>query len=78
MRFTNIAESLPYPSRLKATLQKYHIDIISYCLTHYESNRTFKNKIFEAMNNVTAAVMQGDSISLNLSSDMDALYPLPN
>lgn len=73
MRFTSIAESLSYPSRLKATLQKYHIDIITYCLAHYKPNKVFKDKIIAAMNSVTVAVMQGDSISLDLSSDVDAL-----
>lgn len=74
LRFTNIAETLPYPPKLKATLQKYHTDIISYCLSHFESNKSFKTKIIGVMNNITLAVMQGDSISLNTSSDVDTLY----
>lgn len=73
MRFTSIADTLSYPSKLKATLQKYHIDIISYCLTHYKPTKLFKDKIITTMNKVTVAVMQGDSIELDMSSDIDSL-----
>jgi len=73
LRFTSIAETLSYPSKLKATLQKYHIDIITYCLSHYKPTKVFKDKIIATMNRVTVAVMQGDSIELDMSSDIDSL-----
>ncbi len=51
---SNFTEKFNYPARYKAKLSTLHSDIISYSLSHYRGNRTFKDHMVHLINFATA------------------------
>lgn len=64
---STFTEKFNYPARYRAKLSTLHSDIISYSLSHYRGNRTFKDHIVHLINSATAHVIYGESWEIDLN-----------
>lgn len=61
MKFTELPDTLPYPSVLRSKMSTTHSDIISWVVTHYQGTYSERRKIVALMNSISYLYMSGDS-----------------
>lgn len=68
MKFTQIADRLQYPAKIKADLSTHHTNIINYAIQNFQDTLKFKKGVIALMNRVSAAVLCCDVVELDYNS----------
>ena len=74
MKFTQLAELLPYPPKVKATLSTLHADIITYVMGQFKGTFSYKSKVVALLNTLSYYTVSGD----NLPTDWSVVSPFDN
>lgn len=71
IEFVDIVSRLQYPPKIRATLMRYHSDVVEYVMAHYQGTHKFRLKVVNCINSLSVHVLRNDYVDWPLADPVN-------